>query len=190
MPSSRTSRRDRELRGENTSVDRRSDSEQTEFEAHDSTIPKIRFRGCSKRQDAASQTEYWRSSRQHVLGSRSMNTNQGPWGVIGIHPAGAIGVVAVDFMLFGGTVAIAGAGWIVSVPIGLALGIAITLIQHRGSPQDDLFLAAGKGILIAILTAIPTPLPSAFVAAFGTAGAVSMLRQRRQRKIEGMQGSE
>ena len=108
-----------------------------------------------------------------------MSTNEGGiWAVIGIHPAAAAGVVAVDSMLFGGTIATGGIGWIVSVPIGLALGIAVTLIQHRGSPQDDFFHAVGKGILIAILTAIPTSLPSAFVVASGTAGAVSMLQQR------------
>ena len=113
-----------------------------------------------------------------------MSTNSGgPCGVIGIHPAAAVGVVAVDSMLFVGTGATLGIGWIASVPIGVALGVAVTLIQHRGSPQDDVFLAAGKGILVAILTAIPTPLPSGFVAAAGTAGAVSMFRKRRYRRL-------
>ena len=96
--------------------------------------------------------------------------------VIGVHPASAAGVVAVDSMLFGATAATLGAGWVASIPVGAVLGIAVTLIQHRGSPQDDLGLAAGKGLIIAILTAIPTPLPSALVAGAGTAGAVTMLR--------------
>lgn len=103
----------------------------------------------------------------------------GPWGVIGIHPAGAVGVVAIDWMLFGGTVATAGIGWVASVPIGVALGVAVTLIQHRGSPKDDLALAAAKGILVAILTAIPTALPSVFSGALGIAGAVPMFRKRK-----------
>ena len=92
------------------------------------------------------------------------------------------GVVAVDSMLFGATAATLGAGCVASVPVGAVLGIAVTLIQHRGSPQDDLGLAAGKGLIIAILTAIPTPLPSALVAGAGTAGAVTMLRDWRRRR--------
>lgn len=112
-----------------------------------------------------------------------MSTNGGGlWGVIGIHPAAAVGVVAVDNMLFAGTVTL-GTGWVASVPIGVALGIAVTLIQHRGSPQDDLGLATGKGVLVAILTAIPTSLPSGFVVASGTAGAVQMFRIRRSRQL-------
>ena len=103
-------------------------------------------------------------------------------GVIGIHPAAAGGVVAVDSMLFGTIVATLGVGWVASVPVGVALGIAVTLIQHRGSPQDDLGLAAGKGIIVGILTAIPTPLPSVFVAGAGMAGAVTMLRDWRRRR--------
>ena len=113
-----------------------------------------------------------------------MSTNGGGlWGVIGIHPAAAVGVVAVDNMLFGVTAATLGTGWVASVPIGVALGVAVTLIQHRGSPKDDLALASGKGILVAILTAIPTSLPSAFVVGAGTAGAVQMFRNRRSRQL-------
>ena len=102
--------------------------------------------------------------------------------VVGVHPAAAAGVVAVDSMLFGTAVATLGVGWVASVPIGVVLCIAVTLIQHRGSPQDDLGLAVGKGIIIGILTAIPTPLPSALVAGAGTAGAVTMLRDWRRRR--------
>ena len=42
MPSSRTSRLDRQLPGENTSASRRSDSGQREYGAHESAIPKHR----------------------------------------------------------------------------------------------------------------------------------------------------
>ena len=173
MPSSRTSRRDRQLLGENTSANRRSDSVQGESVAHESAIPQ-------GPQKLAS-----RGPRVILLfKSRSMSTGGGRTsGVIGIHPAAAFGVVVVDNMLFGGTVATLGTGWIASVPIGVALGIAVILIQHRGSPQDDLGLAAGKGILVAILTAIPTSLASALPAAAGIAGAVQMFRNRRCRRL-------
>ena len=101
---------------------------------------------------------------------------------VGIHPAVAVVVVAVDSMLFGGTVATGGIGWAASVPVGIVLGAAAGLIQLRGSPQDGLGLAAAKGLVVALLTAIPTPLPAVLVAGAGTAGAVTMFRQRQERK--------
>ena len=97
--------------------------------------------------------------------------------VIGIHPMAAAGVIAADSMLFGGTVVTAGLGWVASVPVGIAIAVAVFLIQHRGSPRDDLGLAAGKGIIVGVLTAIPTPLASVFVVGAGTAGAI--IRKRR-----------
>ena len=101
---------------------------------------------------------------------------------VGIQPLAALGVIAVDSMLFGGTVVTGGVGWGASVPVGIALGVGVGLLQHFGSPRDDLGLAAGKGIIIAVLTAIPTPLPSLLIGGAGTAGAVKMLRDRRQNR--------
>ena len=103
-------------------------------------------------------------------------------GLIGVHPAAAAGVIAVDLMLFGATAATAGVGWAASVPIGIALGVAIALIQSRGSPRDDPGLAIGKGILVGVLTAIPTPLPSVIVLGAGTAGAGAWIAARRSRR--------
>ena len=102
----------------------------------------------------------------------------GPMAALGLHPAAAAGVAAVDTMLFGASAATAGAAWLASIPVGIALGIAVGLIQHRGSLQDDRGLAAGKGILVAILTAIPTAIPSATMIPCGIAGAVTMFRNR------------
>lgn len=101
--------------------------------------------------------------------------------LFGLHPVAAAGVIAVDVMLFGATAATLGTGWGVSIPVGAALGIAIALIQVRGSPRDDLGLAVGKGILVGLLTAIPTPLPSVLVFGAGLAGARSWLAARRGR---------
>ena len=92
--------------------------------------------------------------------------------VIGIHPMAAAGVIAIDAMLFGGTVVTGGVGLLASLPVGIALAVAVCLIQHCGSPRDNLGLAAGKGIMVGLLTAIPTPLPSVFVFGAGTAGAL------------------
>ena len=58
------------------------------------------------------------------------------------------------------------------------------LIQRRG--HDDLGLAVGKGLMVAVLTATPTPLPSALVAGAGTAGAVIMFRDHRKQKRLGL----
>ena len=57
--------------------------------------------------------------------------------LIGIHPAAAAGVLAIDWMLFGALVGTLGVVLLVSIPVGIVLAIAVTLIQHRGSPQDD-----------------------------------------------------
>lgn len=103
-------------------------------------------------------------------------------GFIGLHPAAATGVIAIDLMLFGATAATLGAGWAVSIPVGIVLGIATALIQHRGSPGDDRLLAAGKGILVGLLTAIPTPLPSVLVLGAGAAGAGAWIESRRNRR--------
>ena len=104
---------------------------------------------------------------------------------LGIHPLAAVGVIAVDSMLFGGTVATAGTGWVVSVPVGIALAVAVCLVQRRGSPHDDLGLAVGKGLIVGVLTSIPTPLPSVLVAGAGTAGAVATFRNNRRQKRRG-----
>ncbi len=101
--------------------------------------------------------------------------------VIGLHPAAAVAVVAVDTMLFGATAVTLGIGWIASIPIGLALGAAVTLVQ-RWALGNDLGLAVGKGLIVAILTAIPTPLPSFLVAGAGVAGAVDLWNSRRRER--------
>ena len=52
--------------------------------------------------------------------------------VIGIHPMAAAGVIAIDAMLFGGTVVTGGVGLLASLPVGIALAVAVCLIQHCG----------------------------------------------------------
>ena len=98
---------------------------------------------------------------------------------LGIHPLVAVVVVTVDTMLFSGTVATGPVGWLMSIPVGIVLGVATGLVQHHGSPRDNQGLATGKGLLVAVLTAIPTPLPAAVVVGSGTAGAFAMYRQGR-----------
>ena len=98
----------------------------------------------------------------------------------GLHPLGAIGVVAVDTMLFAGTVVTAGAGWVVSVPVGIVLCFGVALLQRTGF-DDTWGLAVGKGVIVGLLTAIPTPLPSVLIAGSGAAGTARLLLNRRNR---------
>lgn len=86
-------------------------------------------------------------------------------------------------MLFGGTVVTGGLGWGASVPVGVAIGVGVGLLQHFGSPHDNPGLAAGKGIIIAVLTAIPTALQSLLVGSAGVAGAFTMRGDRRQNRL-------
>ena len=101
---------------------------------------------------------------------------------LGLDPLAALGAVLVDLMLFGGTLATGGVGWVASIPVGFALGIAVVLLQHRGPSRDNLGLAVGKGILIALLTAIPTPLPSVGTAGLGILGTIGLRRLNEKNK--------
>lgn len=107
---------------------------------------------------------------------------------LGLHPVPAFVVITVDAMLFGGTVATLGAGWIASVPVGIVLAVGVVLFQHRGSPHDDLWLAAAKGLFVGVLTAIPTALPSLLVLGQGTVGGVAMYLDHRMQKRLGDPG--
>ena len=98
---------------------------------------------------------------------------------LGIHPLAAVVVVAVDSMLFGGTVITGSVGWLISIPVGTVLGVATGLVQRHGSPRDNRGFAVGKGLLVTVLTAIPTPLPALLVVGSGAAGAYNMRRQKQ-----------
>lgn len=93
---------------------------------------------------------------------------------LGLHPLVAIGMSAVDAMLFAETVGTAGIGWIVTVPIALALSIPCILLQ-KYSFGDNWGAAIGKGLLIGVLTAIPTPLPSLASIGGGVVGVPKLL---------------
>ena len=101
---------------------------------------------------------------------------------LGIHPVPALVVITVDNMLFGAAVGTLGTAWIVSIPVAIVLAVGVVLFQHRGSPHDDLALAAAKGLFVGLLTAIPTPLPSVLTLGAGTAGGVAMYLDHRTRK--------
>ena len=96
-------------------------------------------------------------------------------GRLGLDPLAAAAVVSVDLMLFGGEASTLGIGWLVSIPVAILVAGASLLLQ-RFRYGDGWVQACAKALLLATLTAIPTPLPSAVTAALGGAGMISRRR--------------
>jgi len=90
--------------------------------------------------------------------------------ILGIHPLVAFCLIVFDFMIFKGEVATGGLSVACLAPLaGVAVFVATILVQ-RHSCQDSWAAAAGKALLLGVLTAIPTPLPSFVTAALGGMG--------------------
>ncbi|HRI68899.1 MAG TPA: hypothetical protein PK156_31935 [Polyangium sp.] len=95
---------------------------------------------------------------------------------LGLHPLVAFAMVIVDIMLLAADVATAAT---VSVIVGLVLTIPCVLLQ-RYVYKDEWGAAIGKGMIVGILTAIPTPLPSIVTGAGGVAGAIGLLSEKKE----------
>jgi hypothetical protein len=94
--------------------------------------------------------------------------------IFGLHPLAALMLITVDWVLFGEEIITGGAGWLISLPVGLALGLATIKIQKHAH-KDETSVATAKGVVAGILTAIPAPLSSLGLlpmAAFGLIRAV------------------
>jgi len=102
----------------------------------------------------------------------------------GLHPLTVMGMFAVDWMLFGEEVATAGIGWLISLPVGVALGVAAALIQKQAY-KDETMSAVAKGLLVGLLTAIPTPLASFGMLPFAAFGAIRVLAPKRRQLTQG-----
>jgi hypothetical protein len=102
----------------------------------------------------------------------------------GLHPLTALGLFAVDWMLFGGEVATAGVGWLISLPVGVFLGLAAILIQKH-LYKDETMPAVAKGLLVGILTAIPAPLSSLGILPLAAFGAIHALSSKRRQLTAG-----
>ncbi len=94
--------------------------------------------------------------------------------LLGLHPLVAFGMIAVDMMLFGGESVTVGISWPISVAVGAVLTVPCILIQKYGM-KEHWGLAIGKGMLIGVLTAIPTPIPSALSLVGGGLGTAALL---------------
>ncbi|MBN1336045.1 MAG: hypothetical protein JXB39_08805 [Deltaproteobacteria bacterium] len=94
---------------------------------------------------------------------------------LGLHPLAAFSLVAVDWMLFSGDVASVGLTTAITVPVGFALGLGCALVQ-RHAFKDSWGAALGKGVVMGVLTAIPTGLPGILNAVGGGMGLLHLLR--------------
>ena len=101
---------------------------------------------------------------------------------VGLHPLTAMGLFVVDWMLFGEEVATAGVGWLISLPVGLVLGLASVLIQKHAY-KDETMAALAKGLLVGLLTAIPGPLGSFGMLPLAAFGAIKALFTKQQRQL-------
>lgn len=95
---------------------------------------------------------------------------------LGFHPLVAFAMICVDVMLTAADLATAAT---VSVAVALILTIPCILLQHYAY-KDSWGVAVGKGMIVGILTAIPTPLPSVITGAGGVLGAVGLLTERKE----------
>jgi hypothetical protein len=100
----------------------------------------------------------------------------------GLHPLTALGLLAVDWALFGEEVATAGIGWAVSLPVGVMLGLAAFFIQ-KYLYKDEITPAAMKALVVGFLTAIPAPLSSMGILPMAAFGAISLVSSRHQRQL-------
>jgi hypothetical protein len=99
---------------------------------------------------------------------------QGVAQAFGLHPAVALMTIAVDWMLFGGEIVTLGVSLFFSVVVAVVLGF-ITYRAQMKFYGDDSESAAIKACILALLTAIPTGLPSFL---FVPAGIVGFFRKR------------
>jgi len=97
--------------------------------------------------------------------------------IFGIHPAIAFLTLIVDLMLFGGEVATLGAILPVSFGAGCVLGLIAYLAQRKwyGDDKDSALI---KGLILAFLTAIPTPLPALLTVPSGIVGLIHNWRRK------------
>jgi hypothetical protein len=93
----------------------------------------------------------------------------------GLQPAMAFLTVVADTMIFAGDVASSGFLLPVAAGAGVVLGV-ITFLAQRKYFGDDKECALIKGLIVALLTAIPSPLPYAL---FLPAGVVGFFRSKK-----------
>jgi len=99
--------------------------------------------------------------------------------MFGLDPRITVLTLVVDAMLFGGSVVTLGASTLLSVPAGIALGF-ITYKAQRHWYRDDRESAIIKGLIVGLLTAIPTSLPGFLTIPSGIVGLVHLLPRKKR----------
>lgn len=92
---------------------------------------------------------------------------------LGLHPLTAVTVFAVDCMLF--LPDLGGVTWVISILVSFVLGFGVFLVQKNMYKDDD-GTALAKAVMLALLTAIPTPLPGFLTAPSGFLGLIKVIR--------------
>jgi len=117
-----------------------------------------------------------------MLGEREQSAKhfRGLTQVFGLDPRIAFLAFIVDMMLFGAEVLTFG----LLIPVSLAAGIVLGFITYRAQMKwygDDREAALIKGLIIGLLTAIPTPLPAVVFVPPGILGLVHIGRSSWRR---------
>jgi hypothetical protein len=97
--------------------------------------------------------------------------------IFGLDPRVVFLTTVVDTMLFSGQLMTLGTSLPLSVPAGIVLGV-ITYKAQRHWYRDDRESAMIKGLIVALLTAIPTSLPGFLTIPSGIIGLAHILRRR------------
>jgi hypothetical protein len=104
-------------------------------------------------------------------------TERGFGQVWGLHPGITLLTLGVDTMLFGGEAVSLGTSFAVSLAAACVLGF-ITYRAQMHWYGDDSESAAIKAVILAFLTAIPTPLPAFLYVPAGMVGLAHSLRRK------------
>jgi hypothetical protein len=99
--------------------------------------------------------------------------------ILGIHPLAALAFIAIDMMLFAPDVTVI--GWTISLSVGLALVVPCAILQHYVC-KDSWLLSIAKGLILGILTAIPTPLPAFITGGSGICGYLNRNEKLKEPK--------
>jgi hypothetical protein len=106
---------------------------------------------------------------------QSARTSRGLSQLFGLDPRIAFLMFVIDLMLFSGAVLTVG----LLIPIALVAGIVLGFITFRAQMKwygDDRDSALIKGVIVGLLTAIPTPLPAIVYVPSGVLGLIHMAR--------------
>jgi hypothetical protein len=95
----------------------------------------------------------------------------------GLHPIPAVAALAIDTMLFGGTIITGGA----LAPVAIVVAVVLGYITYKSQMRfygDDVETARIKALAVGLLTAIPVGLPAFLTVPSAVVGVVHTLRSK------------